>query len=137
MSGAGFSPAGLGPAGLNSGSLSAAARDPFVRRINPRTGDWGHGLRPMPLIVEKVLIALGNARGSFAFDLSLGDPSLTIPKDTGKMIQEITAYTRAQLAGMIAFGEVELVSVEVDVAQGAYGRVVTFRDLSTGREFTT
>ena len=136
MSGAGFTPAGLSPAGLGGIDLSAEARDPYTRRINPRTGDWEHGLAPMPLTVEKVLIALGNAVGSFAWDPTKGDPSLTIGKDSGKLLEEVTAYTRAQLAAMVAAGEVEILSIEVATAPGAYSRVVTFRDLATGEVLT-
>lgn len=115
---------------------SAAARDAYARRIDPRTGDWVHGQTPMPLTVEKVLVALGNKVGSYAWDPSKGDASLTIGKDSGKLLEEVTAYTRAQLAVMVAAGEVEILSIEVASAPGAYSRVVTFRDLATGEVLT-
>ena len=136
MSGAGFQGAGTSPAGMGQPDLSAAARDPYVRRIDPLIGDWVHGKEPMPLVVEKVLIALGNRVGSFAWDQTKGDPSLSIGKNTGKLLAEVTAYTRAQLAAMVAAKEVEILSIEVASAPGAYSRVVTFRDLSTGEVLT-
>lgn len=136
MSGAGFQGAGTSPAGLGAPTLSDEGRDPYVRRIDPRTGDWLHGQGPMPTIVEKVLVALGNRVGSFAWDPTKGDPSLGIGKDTGKLLEEITAYTRAQLSALTAAKEVEILSIEVASAPGAYSRVVTFRDLATGEVLT-
>jgi len=90
----------------------------------------------MPIVSQKVLIALGNKVGSFSWDLSKGDASLTIPKDNGKMLATVTAYTRAQLAEMVAAGEVEIVAIRVDVVQGAYSREVDYRDVSTGQQST-
>lgn len=90
----------------------------------------------MPLVVEKVLIALGNKVGSFAYDPTKGDPSLSIAKDTGKLLEEVTAYTRAQLAAMVAAKEIEILSIDVTSAPGSYGRVVVFRDVSTGEVLT-
>ena len=90
----------------------------------------------MPLVVEKVLIALGNKVGSFAWDTTLGDASLSIDRDNGKMLETVTAYVRGALAAMVAAKEIEIVSIDVAVTDGAYGRVVVFRDTSTGLEHT-
>lgn len=116
--------------------MSAEARGTFYRRINPQTGDFGRDLPPMPLVVEKVLLALGNLVGSYAYDPTKGDSSLSIPKDTGKLLEEVTAYTRAALASMVEAKEIEILSINVSTAPGSYGRVVVFRDISTGQVLT-
>lgn len=136
--------AGLDPAGFFANDLSPQARvadSALSRRIDPSRNDYAaivDGLfDTMPIVVAKVLMALGNMRGSFGWDASLGDPCLSIDRDNGKMLETATAYTRAQLKFMTDAKEIETLSVVVVVVQGAWSRVVTFRDLSTGQEHTT
>lgn len=143
--GAGFSRVGLDPAGFGAPEAAPELRETYAavsRRLDPTTGDYSRGFydpdapgyEAMPIALAKVLVALGNTRGSFAFDTTLGDPSLTLRKDDGRVVERVTAYTRAQLEPMVTAKEIEIVSIEVTVVQGAYGRVVLFRDLSTGQE---
>lgn len=144
MTGAGFMRAGLDPAGFFSNDVSPeaiVANAAMSRRIDPASNDYAQIVDgvfdSMPIVVAKVLMALGNKRGSFGWDASLGDPCLSIDRDNGKMLETATAYTRAQLKFMTDVKEIEILSIAVVVVQGAWSRVVTFRDLSTGQEHST
>lgn len=143
MAGAGFSRAGLDPAGLGSAGRSVVQADNnavICQRIDPARRDYAHGeddyFESMPIITQRVLTALGNKVGSFSGNPTDGDPSLTIDRDNGKLVATVTAYTRARLADMVAAKEIEIVSIDVQVVNGAYKRVVTFRDVSTNRVLT-
>lgn len=145
MPGAGFSRFGLDPAGLPSNGRSAALSDDAApvacRAIDTRRRDYLRGTGDaffiaMPIIAQRVLEAVGNRVGSFSGDPLEGDPSLTIGKDNGKLQATVTAYTRERLSGMVKAGEIELLSVTVDVVSGAYKRTITFRDTSTNQVLT-
>lgn len=144
MSGIGFSRIGLDPLGFRSNDASVGVRAnnaAMCRAIDPTTNDYVDSLTDtaadfasMSIIAAKVLMALGNKVGSFAWDADLGDPTLSIDRDDGKLPQRALAYARAQLKPFIDAGEVELVSVTVVVVDGAWSRTVVWKDVSTDRE---
>lgn len=146
MSGAGFMRAGVDPAGVPSADRSPDALSlnaAISRRLDPVRGDYdsglirGDGFASMPIVLAKVLMAVGNKRGSFGWDAALGDQSLSIDRDNGKMVETVTAYTRAALAPLVDAKEIEIISVRVQVVDGAFQRDVTFRDISTDKVMST
>lgn len=145
MIGAGSSRAGFGPAGLPDNETATVMRTSgdLSRRLDPARGDYADprsngriDFGGMPSVVAEALVAVGNKVGSFAWDPTRGDPSLSIDRDDGKVPQRALAYTRAQLEPLIAAGRLQLLGVESVVVQGAWSRTIRIVDLTTGKEHT-
>lgn len=147
MPGAGLSRAGLDPAGFASPTatspLSASLNASVSRSFDPATHDYSPPLATacdftsMPIVLAKVLEALGNRVGSFSWAPTTGDPSLSIDRDRGDMAVRVRSYTELQLKPMTDAGEIEIQKISIIIALGKYQRAVRFRDLSTGAVHST
>lgn len=135
---------GFGPLGLG---VPADGYDPppealaLVRKIDPGALDYDTDASGYyeegDETSTRVLLALSQRVGDVQFDPLFGDRTNSLTRNRPDLQVLCERFARAALADLIADGSIELLRVEVQAADGRFGRAVTWRKTSERTERKT